>query len=566
MTISSKKTAIKAKKSEKSNYQLSADNKFQNTKISWYYYAIPPLLLSCFTLLFYWPSRLYDFQFDDVANILKHFDIRYHTFRDLFFSSSRWLSFWISSIHYRYARFDPTSYRLGNIVQHICIGLMLYYFLLIALKNLKKQSFFKEYACSIAILSAALFMMHPVQTQTISYVIQGQMEGLVTFFLMIMVLSFYIACNTKSIVLYALLMLLYFTAALFACSSKEIAIVIPLLILSVDWFFVAQGSWQAIKKRWFFHLLSFGVVCGCFLYFFKPGFFSSIFGLQWTATNNLGNVITNSPSEIITPGRYLISQFKVMLHYLWIFMWPFNMSVEYDWVLSSNFFASDCFVPFLLLVTLLFGIGYLLKKEAGNLISFGMVWFFICVLPRSSIVPSSELIADYKTYAASIGWLFLLACLLIFLISFIVQKIPALSHTHNLIKGHIAGICIICLGLGLATMERNTVWRSGIEFWGNMLKNAPGKARVYNNYGVELSQKLKKYEESIPYYKQAIAMDPTYSDPHNNLSVVYAFLGKIDLAIEEMELSLKINPGYAEGYNNLSAFYLEKKILKRLKS
>ena len=96
-----------------------------------------------------------------------------------------------------------------------------------------------------------------------------------------------------------------------------------------------------------------------------------------------------------------------------------------------------------------------------------------------------------------------------------------------------------------------------------MLKNAPGKARVHNNYGYELSVKLKKYEESIPYYERAIAMDPMYSDPHNNLSVVYAYLGKIDLAIQEMERSLRINPGYAEGYNNLAAFYLQKKELEK---
>jgi len=108
-------------------------------------------------------------------------------------------------------------------------------------------------------------------------------------------------------------------------------------------------------------------------------------------------------------------------------------------------------------------------------------------------------------------------------------------------------------------MNRNTVWSSGLEFWGNMLKNAPGKARIYNNYGVELSQKLQKYQESIPYFQHAIAMDKFYPDPHNNLAVVYAYLGKIDDAIKEMQAGLRINPNYAEGYNNLAAFYLQKK-------
>jgi tetratricopeptide (TPR) repeat protein len=107
-------------------------------------------------------------------------------------------------------------------------------------------------------------------------------------------------------------------------------------------------------------------------------------------------------------------------------------------------------------------------------------------------------------------------------------------------------------------MDRNTVWRSGLEFWGNMLKNAPGKARIHNNYGVELSQKLQKYQESIPYFQHAIAMDRYYPDPHNNLAVVYAYLNRLDDAIREMKEGLRINPNYAEGYNNIAAFYLQK--------
>lgn len=559
MTSKAKKSTNKSLNVLSSTQPKSIDSPCHTTKIDWYYYLVPPIVLSFLTLIFYWPSRNYEFQFDDIANIIKHYNIRHHTFWDLFFSSSRWLSFWINSLHYHIGKFSPMTYRLGNIAQHVLIGLMIYYFLLIALKNLKKNSLFKQHACSIALLTSALFMLHPVQTQTISYVIQGQMEGMVTFFMMIMILSFYLATRSKSILVYIPLMFIYLISALCACSSKEIAIVIPVLVLIVDWFFVAQGSGHEIKRRWLFHLFSFSVVFGCFVYYFKPRFFYSIIGLQWTATNNLGNVVTNAPADIITPGAYLISQFKVILHYLGIFLWPFNMSVEYDWTLAKSFFAFDCLVPFLMLIALFLLVIYLLKKNSASLIGFGMLWFFICVLPRSSIVPSSELIADYKTYAASIGWLFLLATGLVICVHWIMQFLPKFQLIqHRLINQGIM-TCILAVGLGHATMERNTVWRSSLEFWANMLKNAPGKARVHNNYGVELSQKLKKYEESIPYFKQAIAMDPMYSDPHNNLSVVYGFLGKLDLAIEEMKTSLKINPGYAEGYNNLSAFYLEKK-------
>lgn len=113
--------------------------------------------------------------------------------------------------------------------------------------------------------------------------------------------------------------------------------------------------------------------------------------------------------------------------------------------------------------------------------------------------------------------------------------------------------------IGFATINRNQVWRSGHEFWENIIKNAPGKARAYNNYGVELSQKMHKFEESIPYFKKAIAMDANYPDPCNNLAVAYSQVGKIDLAIQALRRGIKINPYYPEGYNNLASFYVQKK-------
>src|SRR5690606_29967116 len=118
---------------------------------------------------------------------------------------------------------------------------------------------------------------------------------------------------------------------------------------------------------------------------------------------------------------------------------------------------------------------------------------------------------------------------------------------------------LIVLPLGCMTLKRNNIWRSGLEFWPNMIDNAPQKARADNNYGVELSLKLGKYVESIPYFQKAIDMDPLYPDPYNNIAVVYAHIGQVDRAIESLKQVLRINPYHAEGYNNIASFFLQKK-------
>jgi len=113
--------------------------------------------------------------------------------------------------------------------------------------------------------------------------------------------------------------------------------------------------------------------------------------------------------------------------------------------------------------------------------------------------------------------------------------------------------------LGAATYQRNKVWSSSLEFWKNIIQNAPQKARGYNNYGVELSG-INKHKEAIPYFKKAIKLEgATYYDPYTNLANSYAVMGDIDLAIATLEQSLNLNPYNAEAYNNLGAFLLHKK-------
>lgn len=530
-----------------------------DSSIPWLYFFVPPCILAFLTTLVYYPSLHYEFQFDDIANIIKHYDIRHYSFSKLFFSGSRWLSYWLNSVHYSIGRFDPFSYRIGNVAIHTLNGLLIFLVILYALSHLKKKSFFSSNAFPIALFTSLLFLLHPVQTQTVSYVIQGQLEGMAMLFIMSMVLCFLAINHSTSSTLKYFLTPFFFILAAFSCCTKEISIISPALILLVDWFFVAQGDWRSLKKRmWLYIALSF-VIIGLYIYFLKPTFFTNILGFKLKAKNNIGNVITSTPNSPITPFSFFISQFKVILHYIVMFVWPFNISVEYDWVLAKNVIAPDCIFPFLALVALGFIIFKLLQRNIIHPFAFGALWFFLCIAPRSSLIPSPELLVDYKTYTASIGIYFLLAVGLIKGAYFLRRKIAVLEKINKLPLANYLCLIVFAIPLGFFTIQRNTVWRSGLDFWANVLKNAPGKARAYNNYAVELSQQSKKFKESIPYFKKAIAMDKNYPDPLNNIAVSYAQIGETDRAIDALKQSLTINPYYPEGYNNLAAFFLQKK-------
>lgn len=527
--------------------------------VSLLYRLLPPSLLTLITAIAYYPSLHYNFQFDDIANIQKHFYIRHHQFKNLIFSGSRWISYWLNALHYSIGKFDPFSFRVGNLIIHSINGILLFFVVLFALLHSNCGQFFKKNALAIATATSMLFLLHPVQTQTVSYVIQGQLEGLACMFILAMALTFLHFCYNPSPIKRGFLITLLFVLAIISCGTKEIAFISPFLIMLIDWFFVAHGSFRSFKQRLWLHGTLFLLVSSIYVYFLKPSFFTDILGFKMIINNNIGNIITEKPSDTIKASIFFISQFKVILHYIWIFIWPFNISVEYDWVLVRNFFSPDCFFPFLLLLTIGYAVMKLLSKKPTSVLGFGALWFFMCLAPRSSIIPSPELLVDYKTYTASIGWLLILSCAMVACIEFLTKKYATQAPLLQKNYSSLLLICLLTVPLGFATQIRNLVWSEGTLFWMNVIKNAPRKARAYNNYGVELSQNYQRYEEAIPYFKKAAQMDRFYPDPLNNLAVCYSHLNQTDNAIEALEQGLRINRFYPEGYNNLATLYLQQK-------
>jgi len=526
-----------------------------------------PFSLSLVTFMLYLPTLSYPFQFDDLANITKNFDLRsFNVFRRIF-TSRRWFGEWINSLIFHYDGFNTTLYRLCNVATHILGGALVFYFILFLCKRMQKTSFMATYATHIASLTSMLFLLHPVQTQTVSYAIQGKLEGIASVLMLASLFAMLTAMTTKtSVIKQSSLLLFAALTILIACGTKEIAIVTPALLLVTDWFFLAHQSWHSLKTRLAYHLSYSGLVGTTMLYYFKPQFFLNLITFNTAVLQNRGNLLTSSSLAKITPLHFFISQFKVLVHYLTIFLWPFGMSVEYDWQLSPSFFSFESFAPFLFLTAL---VGFALWKTTRAklpAVSFGIIWFFIAMAPRASIIPSAELACDYKTYLASIGWLFIIATGLLKLALIITQSITTQQR-----KALLSCAASFVFLLGTGTYNRNHVWSSGERFWKDIVEKAPQKARGHNNYGVEMVKHANTlmvnpetkeeartlYRASIEEYKQAIRLDNLYPDPYSNLSVCFALLDKKDDAIAVAKQALKIFPEYPEAYNNLGSLCIQ---------
>lgn len=526
-------------------------------------WIVSAIALAFITVLVYLPSLYYGFVFDDNPNITKFFGIRYKTFADLFFSGTRWISYWLNTCYYSIAKFDPFIYRAGNLVFHILTGLLVFYTLSLALSNLKKPSFFSANAYYIAFTSALIFLLHPVQTQTVSYVIQGQLEGLAGLFILAITLCLLLFSKAKTTPYKGLISIILLILVFFACGTKEIVIVTPLLLLLTDWFFIAQGDIKSVLSRLFLHITIAVIICSSYLYLLKPQFFIDAFGLKKQAYSTIGNLLTQNYRESITAYQFCISQFKVILHYIWIFIWPFNLSPDYDWPLVSSFFSLSCLIPLSILLLTAAIIIQRLRKNSTDLFSFAMLWFFITILPRASIVPSSELVADYKTYIASFGLIFILASSLVIIESAFtgwLNKQPLISKRQHYIISCL--FLLITLSLGFATYTHNKVRSSNEAFWKHVIKQSPNKARGHSDLAIEFI-KQKKYDQALAGLKKAIELDQNNIYAWTNLAYFYYETNNIDAAIEAINKAISLSPGYPEAHFNLGNFLVRKQNYKQ---
>ena len=556
------------------------------TPLSWLQVIATAFSLCTLTAITYLSSLHYPFQFDDLASISYHFNIRHTQLADLFMANRRWISYWLNSLYYAWDRFNPFIYRIGNLTFHLTTGLLVFTIFFTAFRR-SRQQFFAQNALTLSTIIAALFLLHPVQSQTVSYVIQGQLEGLATLATVLMVALFMWYTTTQNTAMRVGICIALCAVAAVGSCTKEIFVVTPLLIVLFDWFFITQGNWSALKQRVFLHALVGIIIVGMFVYFADLGFFSKLWNFSYTAQNGAGSLVTQDYTNDITTWPYIMSQFKVILHYLWIFMWPFGMCVDYDCTLASSFFSGDVMVPLLLLVA---GGLFLLHRFLRNPIDpvvFGFLWFFIYATPRS-VVPSAELMNDYKTYGASIGMFFLLACGIVWVINMILNRSYGSIHSSTLklrrtlttsassesarpecrpqggvsketsAQNHSSVLLLLIIPLAFCTYQRNKVWSSEKEFWWDIIQKAPGKVRAYNYYGTILA-KEGDHQQAIHYFKKAIALDPQYVPPYNNMAITYNMLNDKEEALKIMQTLTKLQPNNPEIQSNCGSFLLEMK-------
>ncbi len=510
------------------------------------FHLIAAVVIAGCGLALYLPTVDYPFVFDDGYNVKDnpHIRITDLSFRHVYDASARsplttrpvaYISF---ALNYYFSDDNVRWYRITNIVIHIGTGLLVYLFLLQTLtlvddgsgRRSKRQRpasahnpiTRKTKSQHLSFVAALLWLVHPLQTQSVIYIVQ-RMNSLAVFFYMGS-LCLYVA--GRRLPHSRQRWLLWLAAALswlFAMGTKEMAVTLPAVVLLYEWFF-----FQGLSRAWLLGSLRFVVpaiaVMGVFVWVYMGG-------------NRVANLLDAYSHREFTLSERLLSEGRVVARYLSLLFYPHpgRLNLDYDFLISKSLFQPMTTLIAFAFHALLLAMSILFARK-HRLLSFCILWYYVHLGVESTVIPL-ELIFEHRTYLPAVG--VALAC--------VVVGSRILPASTALRRGVALAVVIL---LAVATWSRSHTWQDEISLWGDCARKAPNKARPHFNLGLALA-KENRLADAIKEFEIAIGLDPEHADAHNNLGYSLNRLGRPDEAFPHFQEAIRLNPDYPEARNNL---------------
>lgn len=360
----------------------------------------------------------------------------------------------------------------------------------------------------LAFFFSLLFAVHPLLTQAIAW-IPGRNDSLVCAFVL---WSFYFLLNyfqTQSIK-NLFLHLFLFVCALF---TKENAVMLlPLCLFSL---FLMHGKKLSLNKK----------IIHAGLYMLIAAFW------YYARKSAVGEIKTDL--SFSTLYYSLLKNFPLVLQYFQKTILPVNLAVMAS-VQDTNY-------GWVLLALGLFGAGiYFTKKIPWTEILFGLLWFFLFLLP--TLLFSYFEGMEHRTYLPAIGILISLSFL---------EPIQNLFKNKNRMLGIFGSVALI---FSVITFNRLPVFSSELNYWKNAYETSEHSSVVCRDYGVILT-KIGDYPNAEKAYLEGIKRNPQETLLHYNLGVMYYRMQRYDEAKQHLAKELEINSTNFMVYHVLGIIY-----------
>ena len=497
----------------------------------------PKLILIVVIGLVYGNTFLNSFHFDDVPSILEKPWIRgLDKIPQFIFSlTQRPLVILSFNINYAISEFEVWSYHLFNIAFHIIATFLVFKFLGLGLSFLRDLP--RHFSsCRIAFFGATVFALHPLSTQSITYISSRSSEMVTIFYLGAMILFFrgfqiWKESGKRAWNYFIGSGLCFLSGGL----SKETIVTLPAMLFVFHYYFISRETpkaWFATHAKWIL-LLAIPLLAG-------------IGYKQFVA----GGLLSAS-SAYLSSGTWLLTQTAVVpFEYFRKMLFPFNMNIDIDFPVLSDWLQPVNWSGIAALgIFIFFWIGISTrvsqKCEVGRRFAgFGIAWILLTLLPTSSFIPLLDVAVEHRTYLPMTGFVF-----------FIAGGLNCLQAWYSEVfrASKLINVCVVLILLffSLGVMVRNADWKDEVTLWSDAKKKSPNLVRPYNNIG-EAYDQLGKYDEAIAEFEGALKINPNYFFGLNNLGNIYGKQRKLPEAIRYFQKALEQKPDYSPAHYNLA--------------
>lgn len=457
----------------------------------------------------------------------------------VFEGSSRPITRLTFALNYAIGQLDVVGYHLTNQLIHVLASLVLFGLVRRTLLSPRLRARFGESAGRIAFAAALLWMLHPLQTESVTYIYQRSESLMGLFYL----LTLYAFARSFASVRPSSWRLAGIVFCGLGMGSKVVMLTAPVMVLWYDRVFWAD-SYRTIWLK-------------------RRGFYAGL-ALSWIWLIWLGFMPTESSATIgpeathITPLKYALSQPRAILHYLKTSVWPEALVLDYGWAKHSP-------LPIMLArrtaVTALIGLiaWNAVRRPAAGFLG---VWFFLILLPTSSFFPINDPVVEHRMYLP-------LAALVVGAVVAVHEWTRRRFRRDRVrVVAQIVTLAVVASGLCWATHRRNEDYRSHYAVWRDVVSKRPHNPRARVNLANCLVER-GEYHEAVEHYKKAfderkrgrLFTRVTLAKMHYNLAGALQGLKNQDGAIRHYRSALKAKPDYVDARSNLAMALADKGLL-----
>ncbi|BBB33390.1 hypothetical protein TTHT_1939 [Thermotomaculum hydrothermale] len=500
-------------------------------------------------ILIYSPSLGGSFLFDDLRlintakefkSISGYFKIIHNTKR--FYPNRDSYAFWVLFLaEYNIFKDNPSGYKVVNLIFHILASFLFFLFLrkLLISKFLKGKEKLKKkeeqrkesFVELFSFLGGLLFLVHPVNTEAVSYV-AGSNNGIGGFFFILGVYLFLIFLESKDLkneILYFISSMFVFVVSFF---FKEVYLVFPLFCV-----FLYLAVKPFSKKRLIigiFAVLLFLIAIGLGTAFLNISPFPQV---RRTFSKYSGKVEQKTIATNLYANAYAI--------YLNVF--PKNINLDHDLPLIEKIYDYRAVLSFLFLLFL--AIIFYKLRDKFPLSLFAYFSYLLLMAPSNSFIlrglkwTGYDILSERNLYGPA------------FFFTIIILEILWVLSGRDLKKFKLLATIVIVI-FGIRTFARNFDYKDDLTIWKASLKYSPNRARPNFNYAVALKNR-ERFDEAIPYAKKAFKLAPA-ENSIGLLANLYKQTGKIESYKLLLESALSNRKYQTAGlYHQLGEFYYE---------